>query len=82
MQGLCFEETVSPRRNGDVNDEILVQGELTDKSQTIKVKRWHRIVVPKVNSLQGWRTFKIYSFVTLLSVLMCPLFNWFDMSFS
>ena len=46
MQGLCFEETVLPRRGGDVYDGKLVQGELTDKSQTIRVKRWHSIVVP------------------------------------
>ena len=46
MQGLCFEETVLPRHGEDVNHENLVQGELTDKSQTIKVKRWHSIVVP------------------------------------
>ena len=46
MQGLCFEETVLPGSGRDVNHENLVQGELTEKSQIIKVKRWHSIVVP------------------------------------
>ena len=52
MQGLCSEETVLSRRGGDVNLENLVSGELTDKSQTIKVKRWHS----KFCLLSQWAT--------------------------